>query len=258
MEKKILLLIPAYNEENNIRRVIRSYRESKTDAYTDMLVVDDGSCDRTAEMAEREGITVITQIYNMGYGAALQTGYKYAVNKGYEYVIQMDADGQHDISNIQRILIRLAEKGEDGNSPDIVIGSRYLKESISFPMSALRMAAVRLFRLAIRAAAKQKISDPTSGLQGLSRSAFSYYAGFNQFDVRYPDINMLVQMLLLGYRVVEVPAVMHERTEGQAMHKGAVKLIKYMVLMILGTLNAMTRYYGVFRKRKKTGIQSNE
>ena len=100
MCKQVLILIPAYNEENNIRKVLRSYYQSPFVEYSDILVIDDGSKDNTAKAAREEGAKVISQIYNMGYGAALQTGYKYALEKGYEFIIQLDADGQHDILNI--------------------------------------------------------------------------------------------------------------------------------------------------------------
>ena len=178
----------------------------------------------------------------MGYGAALQTGYKYAVNKGYEYVIQLDADGQHDIQNISWIYQKLTHPDEKNVVPDIVIGSRFLNGSLSFRMSRIRMFAIRMFRFAIKAATRTVITDPTSGLQGLNRKAFTCYARFNQFDIMYPDINMILQMLLMGYRVEEIPAIMHLRTEGIAMHSGVWKPIKYMVLMAVSSMLAFLRY----------------
>ena len=86
------------------------------------------------------------------------------------------------------------------------------------------------------------LTDPTSGLQGLNRKAFAFYAEYNNFDLKYPDLNMIVQMLLLGFKIEEVPAVMHERTSGVSMHTGLLKVGKYMVLMMLSTWNAWSRY----------------
>ena len=251
MSKKVLVLIPAYNEENNIRKVLRAYYQSPAAEYSDIIVIDDGSKDNTAITAKEEGAKVISQIYNMGYGAALQTGYKYALDKGYENVIQLDADGQHSIQNIEWIYNKLTIQNENEKLPDIVIGSRYLKGSQSFTMSQIRLIAVKMFRMVIKWTTGNVITDPTSGLQGLNRRAFSYYAQFNQFDIHYPDINMILQMLLLGYHVTEIPAVMHQRTEGVAMHSGVIKPIKYMILMAISSLNAILRYHRVFKIEKK-------
>ncbi len=244
MKKKILILIPAYNEEKNIVSVLTKLNQSKFIKYCDVLVIDDGSTDHTREKAEECHTKVIRQIFNMGYGAALQTGYKYAEKKEYEFLIQMDADGQHDIENIERI----SEALQSERKPDIVIGSRYLNGSQSFKQSKIRLFAIWMFRKIIRIFTGDNITDPTSGLQGLSRKAFSKYAQFQWFDIRYPDLNMILQMIFLGYRVEEVPAIMHERTEGEAMHSGIIRPMKYMILMSLSSVNAIIRYRKLARR----------
>ncbi len=251
MSKEVLVIIPAYNEENNIRKVLKEFYQSKIADYSDLVVIDDGSKDNTAKVAREEGAKVISQVYNMGYGAALQTGYKYALKNGYEYVIQLDADGQHDIQNIEWVHNRLTKQIGYEKVPDIVIGSRYLKNSQSYPVAKIRLIAIKLFRVVIKWITGYVITDPTSGLQGLNQRAFSYYAQFNQFDIQYPDINMILQMLLLGYHVVEIPAVMHPRTEGEAMHSGFIKPIKYMILMAISSLNAFLRFRKFYRKEKE-------
>lgn len=241
---KILLLIPAYNEEGNIGKVLGQLKKSGITEKIDILVIDDGSKDGTVETAKSYGVEVISQIFNMGYGAALQTGYKYAVEKQYAYLLQMDADGQHDIKNLTLLCERLGIGHPPDKEvwPDIVIGSRFLDGSVTYSVPWLRRVAIAMFRGIIYRITRCRLTDPTSGLQGMNRKAFSYFAGFNNFDIKYPDINMVLQMLLMDYKIEEIPAVMHIRQEGTAMHSGAVHAVKYMVIMSLSTMNAYVRY----------------
>lgn len=240
--KKILIIIPAYNEEENIGLLLNGMSVMGIKEFMDVLVIDDGSLDHTAQIAEDSGFKVIRLIFNMGYGAALQTAYKYAAANDYEYLLQIDADGQHDLSNIKTVCERLGcFASEKGGHPDIVIGSRFLEGSKSFHISAMKKCAISCFRWIIRRVTGQSLTDPTSGLQGLNRRAFSFYSRYNNFDLKYPDLNMIVQMLLLGFKIEEVPAVMCERTAGESMHSSWLKAGKYMILMLLGTWNAYVR-----------------
>jgi len=241
--RKILVILPAYNEEESIGKLLdKMTRHEKRDLY-DVLVINDGSKDRTEEIVREKGYHALSQVFNMGYGAALQTAYKYAEEKGYEYVIQIDADGQHDVTNIDRIIEEMGCFQEDKTDcPDIIIGSRFLKGSESFYMSRLKMLAIGFFRRIIKKNTKVELTDPTSGLQGLNRKAFCFYAEYGNFDLKYPDMNMIIQMLLLGFRITEFPAIMHEREAGVSMHSGILKVGKYMVLMSLSTWNAYARY----------------
>ncbi|KMZ55353.1 glycosyltransferase family 2 protein [Dorea sp. D27] len=241
--KKILIIIPAFNEEENIGTLLGGMKDMGIEESMDVLVVDDGSRDRTAQIVEESGFKVIRLLFNMGYGAALQTAYKYAVTKHYDYLLQMDADGQHNLTNIKIVCERLGcfEK-EQESFPDIVIGSRFLEGSQTFLISGMKKLAISCFRKIIKRVTGQSLTDPTSGLQGMNRRAFSFYSLFNNFDLKYPDLNMIVQMLLLGFKIEEVPAVMTERTAGESMHSGLLKVGKYMVLMLLSTWNAYLRY----------------
>lgn len=241
--KKVLIIIPAYNEEENIGGLLDKMREGTMLEQMDVLVIDDGSKDKTAQIVEAHGFKVISQVFNMGYGAALQTAYKYAVEKGYEYLVQLDADGQHDIKNIEVICDRMGcfQKTKE-SYPDILIGSRFLEGSQSFYMSKLKMLAINFFRKIIKKNTGCTLTDPTSGLQGLNREAFSFYAQYGNFDLKYPDMNMIIQMLLRGYTVEEFPAIMHERTAGTSMHTGLFKVGKYMFLMMLSSMNVYFRY----------------
>lgn len=239
-QKDILIIIPAYNEEKNIPGLLDQLEQSAAASMADILIINDASADGTAHIVKERGYRMVTNIFRLGYGGAVQVGYKYAARAGYRYIIQMDADGQHDVCNIPVISRRLREQDADGKYPDIVLGARRLEGSQAFPLSAAKRAAHALFRFAIRAATGRKITDPTTGLQGLSRRAFAYYALYNNFDDRYPDANMLMQMLLLGFRVAEVPAVMHPRTAGKSIHAGW-KPLWYMIRMAFSILAVLFR-----------------
>lgn len=241
MKKDVMILIPAYNEENSIQKLLLAMKELQISDWADIVVVNDGSKDNTGDIVRSFEVELIDLVYNMGYGSALQVGYKYAVNSQYEYIIQMDADGQHDIINIEHVYKALTKGKGNNEAPDIVIGSRFLNDSISFRVSFLKRLVILFFSKLIKRTTGFEITDPTSGLQGLNRQAFSYYSGFSNFDYTYPDINMIVQMLLNGFHIMEIPAVMHERKEGTSMHAGIIKPIKYMFLMTLSTMNAILR-----------------
>lgn len=152
----------------------------------------------------------------------------------------MDADGQHDACNIPVIYKRLREKDADGNYPDIVLGSRFMEGSAEFPVSSAKKLAFKLFRVMIRLVTGRKIADPTTGLQGLSWKAVLYYSKYNHFDDKYPDTNMIMQMILLKFNVVEIPAVMHARESGESMHSG-LKPVWYMFRMFFSVLAVVFR-----------------
>ena len=237
MKHELLIIIPAYNEEESIGTFLSALSDSSITDIADVIVINDASSDQTASIVCTLGFPVISHPYNLGYGTALQTRYKYACDHHYRYLIQMDADGQHDICNITRIYECLLSK----DAPDIVIGSRFFKESKSFAISFVKKLAIRFFQKAIYAASRQRVTDPTSGLQGLNATAFSYYAQFGNFDNNYPDANMIIQMALLGFHIKEIPAVMHERKAGQSMHFGIIEPFLYMCIMLFSTSNVFIR-----------------
>ena len=239
---KTLILIPAHNEEATIGTLIEDLQRAGVHDFADILVVDDYSDDHTGNIVREHGELALRNIFNLGYGSAIQLGYKYAVRRGYDYVIQMDADGQHDICNVFALYRALTETGEHGECPpDIVVGSRFLPGSVSFPCSHVKMFAIRLFRFLIRMLTGKHLTDPTSGLQGLRRPAFLFYSMYNNFNSRYPDANMIVQMLMLGFTVAEIPSVMHARESGESMHHGIFKPAFYMLLMMVSILSVYWR-----------------
>lgn len=255
-EKEVLVIIPAYNEAANIGKVLDQLEKPEISEIADILVMNDASVDNTNWLVKARGHAVITHVFNLGYGSGIQLGYKYAVRRDYKYVIQMDADGQHDVCNIPVIYDRLRQKDEDGRYPDIVLGSRFMNGSADFSVSIAKKIAFHLFRFMIEVAAGRKIADPTTGLQGLSRKAVLYYSKYNHFDDKYPDTNMIMQMILLKFKVVEVPAVMHPRTAGASMHSG-LKPIWYMLRMFFSVLAVVFRYK-VLKVDENAGLQDVE
>lgn len=221
---EVLIIIPAYNEEKNIRQVLKEIRNFNYDV--DIIVINDASQDKTRSVVEANGERVINHLYNLGYGGALQTGFKFALDKGYKYVIQFDGDGQHDPADIQSIINEL----ESGDC-DIVIGSRFL-DSNSFKLSLVKRFAVKIFRFIIRISTGVKITDPTSGLQGLNRKTYAFYSRMGNFPDDFPDADTLIHMLKNSYRVKEIPAHMKHRKYGQSMHSG-LKGFYYILKMIV-------------------------
>ncbi|MCM1213143.1 MAG: glycosyltransferase family 2 protein [Lachnospiraceae bacterium] len=239
-QKDLLIIMPAYNEEQNIPEVLKQLSAPEIKEIADVLVMNDASSDSTNWIVKKQGFKLVTNVFNLGYGSAIQLGYKYAVRRKYKYIIQMDADGQHDVCNIPSLYRTLRMPGAGGECPDIVLGSRFMEGSGDFPISLSKKIAYALFRRCIRMTTGRWISDPTTGLQGLSSRAALFYSKFGNFDNKYPDANMLIQMLLLGYQVVEVPAVMHNRSHGVSMHSG-LKPFVYMFRMMFSIMAVVFR-----------------
>jgi glycosyltransferase involved in cell wall biosynthesis len=218
-----LVLIPAFNEANNITGVLRGIRNLKMGL--DILVINDGSTDNTPAAVEEAGERVINLCHNLGYGGALQTGFKFATSKGYQYVIQFDADGQHDPQDIPIILEQLRT-----GSADIVVGSRFLGKS--FKIGFFKQMAIILFRFIIIISTGSKITDPTSGLQGLTKQVFSHFAITANYPEDFPDADTLISSMLLGFRVTEIPANIRVRSTGQSMHTG-FRTVFYLLKMLI-------------------------
>jgi len=238
MKKDLLIILPAYNEEANIGTFLQKLKDSSILELADIVVINDASSDATPSIVKDLEIPMINHPYNLGYGAALQTGYKYAVAENYKYLIQIDSDGQHDVCNIPRIYEKLTKK-ED--TPDLVIGTRFHRDSRSFSISWAKKIAIRFFRRFIKITSRMTVTDPTSGLQGMNRKVFRYYSHYDNFDTNYPDANMIVQMSLLGFNIQEIPAVMHAREGGKSMHFGIIEPILYMFIMVFSTMNVYIR-----------------
>ena len=168
VKKDVLIIIPAYNEEKTIPKVFERMEKAGITEYADILVMNDASADATSWVTKQRKYTVISHVFNLGYGSGLQLGYKYAIRRGYQYVIQMDADGQHDVCNIPVLYQALKTPDAEGCLPDIVLGSRFMEGSPEFKVSLAKKIAFVHFRNMIRIGTGVYINDPTTGLQGLN------------------------------------------------------------------------------------------
>lgn len=218
------LIIPAYREAERVGAVVRAVRAQGLDL--DVIVVDDGSPDATAATARAAGASVISHPYNLGYGCALHTGYCHAWRGGYQRVLQMDADGQHDPT----MLVRLVEALDRG--ADVVLGSRYL-DGDAPRTSAAKRVATKMFAAIASRWTGMRITDPTSGFQGLSRRALECVVN-DGFPEDYPDTDVLVEHHRAGLKLAEVPVRMHVRVGGLSMHRGArIAYYGYKMLLTL-------------------------
>ena len=235
---KILIIIPAYNESESIVNVLDEVK--KDISYADVLVINDCSTDNTAELVKKANIECITNLFNMRYAWAVQTGLKYARDYNYDYTILIDADGQH-IANEASKLYKIAVKTKS----DIVIGSRYLK-NLGYPCPFFRKIGTKFFSGLIKLFTKQKIADPLSGFQCLNKKVIDYYARCGNYP-EFPDASLIIEMLLKGYKITEVPVKMRTRENGTSMHSGIWKPIKYMITQFYICIVLFVKYAG---KRK--------
>lgn len=238
MPLSTVLIIPAYREAGRVAQVVREALAAGLGL--DVVVVDDGSPDATAAEARSAGATVVSHPYNLGYGAALHTGYCHAWRAGYQRVLQMDADGQHEAAMLKHLVAAL-----DGGA-DVVLGSRYLAGDAP-PSSVARRLGTRLFAAIASKWIGARITDPTSGFQGLSRRALESVVN-DGFPEDYPDTDVLVEHHRAGLRLVEVPVRMHVRRGGLSMHRGA-KIAWYAYKMFLTLLLLPVRRATPFRAR---------
>lgn len=225
-----IIIIPAFNEEKRIASVIADVFTAVPDAT--VVVVNDCSRDNTAAVATLAGATVVSHPFNMGYGAAIQTGYKYARDKGYDVLVQLDADGQHDPSCIPALLAPVV-----AGEADIVIGSRFLGTSYRPPFA--RRAGMALFRTIVSSIVGKAITDTTSGFQAFNRDVIEFFCT-DVFPVDYPDADMLIMLHRVGFRMTEVPVRMLENSEGKSMHSG-LKPLYYMFKMLLSICVTLMR-----------------
>jgi glycosyltransferase involved in cell wall biosynthesis len=230
MNEKTLIVLPARNEEAHIGNVLSGLLEMYP--QTSVLVINDCSSDRTSEIVRQFNHVVLLELpFWMGYGGALQTGYKYALENGYERVVQMDADEQHDPSEVSKLL-------QNSNGADIVIGSRFKDSSAKYRMPFIRRLGCRSLSFIGWLLTGLKITDPTSGFQMLNRRALQI-ASEDHYPLDYPDLDVLILMQRRDLRVVEVPVLMHLSDQKDGMHAGlqvwyyAVKMLLSMLVMML-------------------------
>lgn len=231
MDKSYLIVIPAHNEEDNIEAVVNEVRQAQPAA--DVLVVNDGSTDRTSELAALKGAMVLDIPVNIGYGCAVQTGFRFAVDQGYEFVAMMDGDAQHDPSSLSA-LIAVMER----ERADVVIGSRFFEGTYKMPLA--RKIGVWLFSAIAHHYTKMTFTDPTSGFQLLNRKVFSYLSLGDNYPLDYPDVNIIMALHKMNFKVREAPVKMRERAAGKSMHSGLRPII-YTARMFLAIIMVLLR-----------------
>lgn len=223
---KKLIIIPAYNEEENIEKTVETIlRDSKGFDY---IIINDCSKDNTRQICEEKGYNVINLPINLGIGGAVQTGYKYAARNNYDMAVQVDGDGQHD----PKFLEEMADYLEK-NQLDMVIGSRFIEKK-GFQSSGLRRIGIRFFYLLIKILTGANITDPTSGLRMVGRNVLEIFA--DDYPADYPEPESVVAILRKKMKVKEIPVIMHDRTGGVSsisMKKSVYYMVKVTLAIII-------------------------
>jgi glycosyltransferase involved in cell wall biosynthesis len=227
--ERLLIIVPAYNEQGRVGKVIHDVRRALPQA--DVLVVDDASSDATATEALEAGAAVVSLPVNSGYGAALQTGYKFGVRNGYGLVGQIDADGQHRAEYLSSMLETLKE-----HQADVIIGSRFLDRDGHYRPSLARSLGISIFARIASLVTRQHITDPTSGFQLMTIDVARFFCS-EVYPTDYPDADILILLHRTGYRVRELPVQMRP-SPGKSMHSGHRSLyyIYKMFLSIFVTI----------------------
>lgn len=221
-ETRVLIIIPAYNESENIKNVVCNLlQQTQNKEYqVDYLVVNDCSKDNTLEILKNEGYTYVSLPINLGIGGGVQSGYLYAWENGYDIAIQMDGDGQHDPSYIDALVRPLLN-----DEADMTLGSRFIDKE-GFQSSALRRFGIRFLSTVIRCAGHVKVKDVTSGFRAVNRKVIQEFAADYAQD--YPEPESLVVCAKKQYRIKEVPVVMRERQGGESSIS-PIRSVYYMI-----------------------------
>jgi glycosyltransferase involved in cell wall biosynthesis len=229
LSKKTLIIIPAYNEERSIGAVVEGIRKHTVEA--DVLVVNDGSRDRTARQARESGAMVVNLPYNMGIGSAVQSGFLFAKKKGYHFAVQVDGDGQHPSSQIPRLLEAL------DNGVDMAIGSRFVQPT-GYRPGFTRSLGIKVFSFLVSLIVGKKVYDTTSGFRATSRRAVLLLTETYPHD--YPEVEALITLHRNGMRFVEIPVEMNSRQAGKSSI-GAKNAVYYMLKVTLAIFVAIIK-----------------
>jgi glycosyltransferase involved in cell wall biosynthesis len=226
-------IVPAFNEEHTIARVIAELRAF--DPGLDVVVVDDGSVDGTARAAAALGAEVLRLPFNLGIGGAVQTGFRFAFERDYDVVVRVDGDGQHDPAQLGRVLGPLLH-----GDADIVVGSRFAGDSASgYRSSRSRRIGIRLLAGIVSRIVGQRLTDTTSGFQAVNRRGIALFARDYPHD--YPEVEAIVMVHRHRLRLLEVPVEMRERGGGRSSIT-ALRSVYYMVKVVLAI------FVGLFRR----------
>ena len=230
-DRSLLILIPAYNEEEALAVTVLSVR--RVFPEVPILVVDDGSVDSTARIARDAKVELLRLPHHLGLGGAVQVGYRFAFEHGFERVVRVDADGQHIPTEIPKLL----EKMSDGDY-DMVTGSRFLEPN-GYQIQILRRFGGMVFSLILIPFLGTRLSDPTSGFIAVNRKALEVFS--RSFPLEYPEIEALVVLKRKAMRFCEVPAKMRRRQGGRSTI-GTWTSISYMMHVLLGVFVNVIKY----------------
>ncbi|MCP1225888.1 glycosyltransferase family 2 protein [Sebaldella sp. S0638] len=222
---KILVVIPAYNEEASIEKAVTDLKNNNF-GY-DYVIINDGSTDNTKEICLKNKFNMIDLVANLGIGGCMQTGYRYALMKGYKYVIQFDGDGQHNAKYIKNVYQKLKNE-----NLDMVIGSRFINGK-GFKSSVSRRIGIKFFRFLIYLISKKKVTDPTSGFRIFNEKIISEFCNYYPED--YPEPESIVYLLKHRYLIDEEAVVMNERAGGVSSIN-FFKAVYYMIKVSLSIL----------------------
>lgn len=228
---KILVIVPAFNECGNIGRTVEEIRKSAKGV--DILVIDDGSADATAIEASQAGGMVVSLPFNLGIGAAVQTGFQYAQKYQYDIAVQVDGDGQHDPAFLQKIVDPVLQ-----GDADMVVGSRFLQKNEGFQSSFSRRVGINFFVHLINVLTHVKINDPTSGFRSYNKKMIAIFSQYYPQD--FPEPEAIVVAHQAGARIIELPVEMRKREAGSSSIR-YFKTLYYMVKVTLAILLHMIR-----------------
>ena len=222
---KKIIIIPAYNEEENIEKTVNAIQKSAQGF--DYVIINDCSIDNTRKICEEKGFNIVNLPINLGIGGAVQTGYKYAYENGYDVAVQVDGDGQHDPEFLSTMAEYLIE-----HRVDMVIGSRFIEKK-GFQSSITRRMGIKFFSGLIKVLTGKTITDPTSGLRMIGRNVMEIFS--QDYPRDYPEPESIVAVLRKNMKIEEIPVVMLER-QGGVSSISPKKSIYYMVKVTLEIL----------------------
>jgi glycosyltransferase involved in cell wall biosynthesis len=230
---RVVAIVPAWNEAGAIAAVIAEV--GSVGSAIEIVVVDDASTDDTAAIAERGGATVLRLPFNVGIGGAVQTGFRYALEQGYERAVRLDGDGQHDASQIPKILAPI-----EAGAADLVIGSRFVDAGGGYRPPFARRMGIRVFARLVSVLGGQRVTDTTSGFVALDRAGIELFAA--QYPHDYPEVEATLVALRSGLRLVQVQVEMRERASGSSSIT-FLRSLYYIVKVTLALLVASMRRY---------------
>jgi glycosyltransferase involved in cell wall biosynthesis len=227
-----LAVVPAYNEEGTVARVVRSIHERAPEF--DVVVVDDGSTDCTGEQAELAGAKVLRHPFNLGIGGAVQSGFTYALDHGYDRLVQIDADGQHDPGELRTLI----EAMDADHGVDMVCGSRFLTSETGYVAPISRRTGIHIFAFLLSRIVGQRVTDPTSGFRLYNRRGIALFARDYPHD--YPEVEAVLMVHFHRLAMREVPVRMFQRGGGVSSISSG-KSVYYMLKVLLAIFVGLVR-----------------